>query len=118
MTTNELHNLAETLLAAPHPASWAWQAGDDYPEPDAYLDCSQNTNGRYCLEVGDGTETAQITMSVHDLAEIHQRLTVQLMVARMQDQRSEVDEHHASANRQEDHHTAGREATDDNADEA
>lgn len=103
MTTNELRDLAATLSAGPRADSWAWQAGEDYPEPDGYLDCSSIGDGRYQLEVSDGHDTAQLTLSVHDLADIHKQLTVQLMVAQMRDQRCDVD-------------TAAAEARDDNVD--
>ncbi len=118
MNRDELRDLAETLMATSRcPGSWAWQAGEDYDQPDAYIDCSHAGDGTYCLEVGDGTEAAQIRgLSTEDLAEIHKQLTVQLMVARMQDERSSVDDRAAGASRNEASPAAGAEAAADDCD--
>ena len=118
MNRDELRDLAETLTATSRcPGSWAWQAGEDHDQPDAYIDCSHAGDGTYCLEVGDGNEAAQVRgLSAEDLAEIHKQLTVQLMVARMQDERSSVDDQGTAAGSSEASPAAGIEAAADDWD--
>ena len=121
MNTNELHELARTLLAADrNAASWVWNAADDADNAGAYIDCSEPWadahRGSYSMEVGDGEDAVVIELSLTDLKEIHQRLTVQLMVARMQDEQSRVDDRAAGASRNEASPAAGTEAAADDCD--
>jgi hypothetical protein len=82
-TPTDLEALAASLWAANRFASsFAVNAGEDDPEPGAYVDISDLGDGTHAFELGDGSDAVSVHVDESFLAELHTKLTAALLAKR------------------------------------